>query len=69
MISPEFRKVMGIRELNSDGFTYCSGKYKIRKSKIRHKNAINRGKRSDKRKIKRLENQRLFFDLINFYDQ
>lgn len=62
MTTPEFKKVMGIRQQNSDGFTYCAGKFKGYKSRLRHKNAINRGKRADKRKIKRLEDKRFYFD-------
>lgn len=59
--SPEFKQMIGQRKRDSDGFTYeyggCKGGYKSRQ---RHKNAINRGRRADKRAVKREEDKRLF---------
>lgn len=56
--SPEFKKMLGERKMNSDGFTYEYGAAKGGyKSRQRHKNAIKRGKASDKAKVKSDENK------------
>jgi hypothetical protein len=60
MKTPEFKKMIGERKKNSDGFTYeygcAKGGYK---SRARHKNAIKRGKRKDKRSVKAKELKRM----------
>lgn len=51
-VSDGFRFVMGIRQKNSDGFTYDYGKYSEYKSRRRNKATIERSRRNDKRSAK-----------------
>lgn len=57
MITPEFRKMMGHRMMNSDGFTYVYGRVKdgssVRPATASTKRAI----RADKRGVRRRELQ------------
>lgn len=64
MKDPEFKKMLGQREADDDGFTYCSGAHKggfIKKP--RHTANINRCRRSDKRKVKAAAIRRELKDL------
>jgi len=60
MTSKGMKKILGIRQANSDGETYSAGKYKYWKSGCRYKNTINRSKRADKKKARRLDDKYLF---------
>lgn len=59
-MSPEFKKMLGDRENNDDGFTYRYGKHRNGYTKRpRHNNGIARGKRNDKRSARAAEGRRL----------
>ncbi len=58
--SPEFKKMMGIRMINSDGFTYGYGKANDYSTTYRHKETTKRCLRNDKRSVKTKENKRIF---------
>lgn len=58
MKSPEFKKMIGERKSNSDGFTYEYGAAKGGyKNASRHKHLINRCRRTDKKSVKREEDR------------
>jgi hypothetical protein len=63
MVTPEFKKVIGQRQSNSDGFALSYGRFKFNKSRCRQKNQIKREKRALKKAIKNAENKR-FFDCL-----
>jgi hypothetical protein len=66
MNDPEFKKMMGHREMDSDGFTYVYGAIKDG-SKVNHtgnRASVKRQRRNDKRSVKqkalkRIENDEL----------
>lgn len=60
--SPEFKKLLGERAMNSDGFTYAYGKYNEYQNDNRHKELIARCRRADKKAVKRNELKRLMED-------
>ncbi len=52
-MSPEFKKLMGRRQSDDDGFTYVYGKHKGgRSSRTRNRSTTARCIRNDKRSIK-----------------
>lgn len=55
MVSPEFKKMLGGREMDSDGFTYDYGKYNNYSCRARDKTRIKRCVRNDKRSVKQQE--------------
>lgn len=54
-MSPEFKKMIGGRAMDSDGFGYEYGRYNDYHCRVRNKNKIRRCLRSDKRKVKHQE--------------
>lgn len=61
MNDPEFKKMMGHREMNADGFTYVYGAIKDG-SKVNHTSnraSVKRAKRNDKRSVKQKALQRI----------
>jgi len=52
MKDPEFKKMMGIRKQNSDGFTYVSGAVKDGSTTRPASNLTKRLRRDDKRSVK-----------------
>jgi hypothetical protein len=59
-VSPEFKQLHGLRELNDDGFTYRYGKHKGGYTKRqRHTNTIKRMVRHDKRAVRQAEDRRI----------
>ena len=57
--TPEFKHKIGERAMNSDGFTYCYGKFDEYSNDHRHKELIARCRRSDKRSVKGKELKRM----------
>jgi hypothetical protein len=69
MKDPEFKKMMGHRQMDSDGFTYVYGSIKDG-SKVNHtgnRASVKRARRNDKRSVKQKAIQRIMneeFSLI-----
>ena len=58
--SPEFKKLIGQRECDNDGFTYRYGKGRGGFTKrSRHNNSIDRNVRHDKRSVRQQEDRRI----------
>ena len=58
-MTSEFKKLMGCRQSDSDGFTYVYGKYKDGRSKHRrNRNQTTRCIRNDKRSVRGKELRR-----------
>jgi hypothetical protein len=61
--TPEFRKMMGVRHMNSDGFTYVCGASKDGSSVRSATAATRRCIRNDKRSVRSQEMRQVFRDL------
>ncbi len=59
-MTPEMKRLHGIRQSDDDGFTYVAGKHKAgRVKRSRNKNQTARCIRNDKRSVKASENKRI----------
>lgn len=58
--TPEFKKMMGERMINSDGFTYGYGRANEYSTTYRHKETTERCRRNDKRSVKQKELRRIW---------
>lgn len=59
-LNPELRRLYGVRQADSDGFTYRYGKYRNGYTKKpRHNNGIDTNRRADKRSARQAELRRL----------
>lgn len=60
----EFKKMIGVRRLNDDGYTYTYGKTAgLYKTKKRNKKLVDRCVRSDKRGVRQKALRRIFSEL------
>ncbi|MEO6305074.1 MAG: hypothetical protein ABIP51_18090 [Bacteroidia bacterium] len=68
MKTPEFKKMIGIRRKNADGFTYGYGVANEYNTTGRHNETKKRCIRADKRSVKQKENLRLKIENQNYLD-